>query len=69
MGENILKENRQKKSTQITFEEYKKKEKPIEKCQFCNKLSHKQEECRKKSGVCWEFGGKNHIARHCLQRL
>ena len=69
VGENKLEEDKPKETTQVTPEEYENKGKPIEKCQFCNKIGHKQEACRKKPDVCWECGGKNHLARHCFQRL
>ena len=69
VGENKLKDNKQKESAKVTSPDQTRKEEITEKCQLCNKLGHKQDDCRKKPGVCWECGGENHLARHCLQRL
>lgn len=68
-GESKVKESKLKEPIQVAPPRCEKKEEPAEKCKFCDKDGHKSEECKRKPGVCWECGGENHLARHCLQRL
>ncbi|XP_076903767.1 uncharacterized protein LOC143558916 [Bidens hawaiensis] len=41
---------------------------PFSTCNFCKRLGHKEEDCRKKLIVCFECGEKGHFSAECTKK-